>query len=270
MDQHISFFGQVFIYLGKCLRIFRSQRGWKNFISTAIILFLITFVIGDDMFLEASITKKGAFAIVCACLWTGIFNSIRSVCSERAIIKREYRTGLRISSYVVAHVLYEMILCLGECIIIIVMLFVKYRENIPEDGALINGLVELFIDFYLILVSADVTALFVSCMVRRENTAMTIMPLVLIVEMVFAGMIFELEGAAKTISAFMISRWGLATICVTVNLNELPSPVPLAENSDYTFTAAHQLQLWGLLVLFTIVFTIASILVLRQVDKDKR
>ena len=59
-----------------------------------------------------------AACVISACIWSGIFHSIRSVCRERAIVKREYRTGLRLSSYVLAHVLYETALCSAEALII--------------------------------------------------------------------------------------------------------------------------------------------------------
>ena len=41
METGASFSGQVGIYLGKCLRIFRSEKRWTCFLSTAIIVLLV-------------------------------------------------------------------------------------------------------------------------------------------------------------------------------------------------------------------------------------
>ena len=107
------------------------------------------------MFQSASDTQKGSFAIVCACIWIGIFNSIRSICAKRAIVKREHRTGLRISSYIFAHVLFEAFICLVESALITVIIFVRNLGNIPFYGILLPSFLEFFLDFYLITFCAD-------------------------------------------------------------------------------------------------------------------
>ena len=95
-EQRISGRGQIAIYLGKCFRLFQNEKQWKNFLSSFIIITIISLVTGPEMFSSYEATNKGAFAIISACIWSGLFNSIQSICRERAIIKREYRTGLRI------------------------------------------------------------------------------------------------------------------------------------------------------------------------------
>lgn len=117
-ERRISGQGQIAVYLGKCFRLFRNEKQWKNFLSSFIIIVIISMVTGPDMFNTYDATNKGAFAVISACIWSGLFNSIQSICRERAIIKREYRTGLRISSYILAHVIYEMFLCAGESLIV--------------------------------------------------------------------------------------------------------------------------------------------------------
>ena len=89
---------QIKVYFGKCWRIFKNENGWKVFISSGIITFLISLVTGADMFKGYRATRNGAFALVCACIWIGIFNSIQSVCKERDIIKREHLLSLSSAS----------------------------------------------------------------------------------------------------------------------------------------------------------------------------
>ena len=266
--ERISFTGQVRVYLGKCFRIFQNEKGWKNFIAAGLIAAIVCCVTGEDMFVTFAATQKGSFALVCACIWTGIFNSIRSVCAERAIVKREHRTGMKISAYVTAHVLYEAAVCLAECAIITAIVCLRNIANLPAFGILLPAFLELFVDFYLILLAADLLGLVVSCVVRTENAAMSAMPFVLILQMVLAGGIFELEGLMSFLSALIISRWGLASICVTANVNKMG--FFYSSENDFAYTAAHQLGLWGTMLLFIIVFTLLCIGFLGLVDRDKR
>ena len=100
-----SRFKQVGIYVGKHFRLFKNEKGWKMLIFAAVIALTVSCVLGGGVFKYDLDTTSGFFAIVSACIWIGIFNSIQAICKERAIIKREHRTGLHISAYVVSHLL---------------------------------------------------------------------------------------------------------------------------------------------------------------------
>ena len=52
---------------------------------------------------------------------------------------------------------------------------------------------------------------------------MTVMPFILIVQLIFSGSIFPLTGVAKQVSDLTISKWGQRVLCIESNLNELPS-----------------------------------------------
>ena len=265
----ISRFGQIQIYVGKCFRMFRNEKGWKVLISAAIITLIISSVTGENTFVAAQDTRNGAFALVCACIWVGIFNSIQSICRERAIIKREHRTGLHISSYMIAHMIYELVICLMETVVVTLIMYFANRDHFPETGVFFPPLLELMITFFLIIYSSDVLGLLVSGIVKNENTAMTVMPFILIVQLVMSGMIFALEGASKMIANFTISKWGVNAICVTADVNSLVGALPDYE-ADYEFSEPHLMKLWLILLAFAALYGILSIIVLEFVDRDKR
>lgn len=263
---------QIKIYTGKCFRVSLHEKGWKIFISSAIITLIICCVTSKDMFATYQDTRNGAFALVCACIWIGIFNSIQSICKERDIIKREHRSGLHISSYIVSHMIYEMVLCVIESIIVTIIIVIANSENLPETGVLCNTFLELTITFFLTIYSADALGLMVSSIVKTPNTAMTVMPFVLIIQLVMSGMIFELEGITEWIAKLTIAKWSLNAICTTANVNDMDVSMVIkaADTADYEYTIAHISQLWLLLMAFTVVYGIISILFLELVDKDKR
>ena len=91
-----GFMRQVGVCFGRCKRAFVNDRGWKVFVSVVLITLLVGMVMGEYTFVGYEDTKNGAYALVCACIWIGIFNSVRSVCRERDIVRREHRTGLNV------------------------------------------------------------------------------------------------------------------------------------------------------------------------------
>ncbi len=259
------------IYVGKCLRIFINEKQWKLFISSAIIVVIISLVTSDDMFRDIQDTRKGAFALVCACIWIGLFNSIQSIVNERDIIKREHRTGLHISSYVLAHVTFEFMLCVVEALIVMVITLIKNHSHLPPKGLILGMTLDLYLTMLLIVFSSDMLALIISCMVRRANTAMTIMPFVLIIQLVMSGMLFELEGVTDKISNLTISRWGLNAIISIANTDpDVKDGYDLADFTGCTPSGENLLQLWMIITAFTLLYILISIVLLKQVDKDKR
>lgn len=67
---------------------------------------------------------------------------------------------------------------------------------------------------------------------KSAETATSVTPYILIVELVFCGMLFELKGVLSKISYGMISRWGMEALGTTSDLNCLPLKDPEAEDKN--------------------------------------
>ncbi len=266
-EKHISRIEQVGIYTKKCFRIFKYKKGYKVFFSVALIMLLICAVTGDEMFVEADATRNGSFAIMSACIWIGIFNSIRSICKEREILKREHRTGLHISAYVISHGIYEAVICLSEAVVVLLFVLGFNFENFPQEGVFTVPILDFFITYFLIIFSADTLGIAISSVVKSENTAMTVMPFALIIQLVMSGTIFELEGIAKGISYFTTSRWGIAAICAVSRINDLGW---FYYNEEYDSTVANLTGHWMYLIIFAAAGLLISVASLELIDRDKR
>ncbi len=285
MEHRITRMAQVKIYLGKCFRLFVTEKKWKNFISTVIIMLIISMVTSEEMFKSYIDTKNGCFAVICACIWIGLFNSIQSICRERAIVKHEHRTGLHISSYIAAHAIYELVICAGEALIVTVMLCAKNLANLPAMGLALPAAMEIYLVLFLVTFGSDAIAMLISCIVKTENTAMTVMPFVLIVQMVMSGAVFALDGVAEKISDLTLSKWAINGLVAIANTSgnvyngyttpdehvfgyvDYPSPVPPSGAEPEVGTL---LGCLGIMALFTAVYLALSVLFLKRVDKDKR
>ena len=221
---HTGRMSQIGIYLGKQLRFFINENDWKVLPMAAIIAGLVGMVIRKRFWLNMEGDLIGAFAIACVAIWNGCFNSIQSVCRERGIIKREHRSGMHISSYVAAHMIYQFLLCVAQTAITM-FVFRQLDVQIPRmgGGTVTNfAIVDLGITFFLITYAADMMSLFLSSISRTTTGAMTLMPFILIFQLVFSGGVIPLPEWSRPLSNFTISNYGIKAIASISGYNELP------------------------------------------------
>ena len=216
---------QVGIYLGKQFRFFINESDWKVLLMAAIIAGLVAMVIRRRFFVNMEGALIGGFALACVAIWNGCFNSIQSVCRERAIIKREHRSGMHISSYMAAHMIYQFVLCAAQTAL---TMFVLRQLDVPIPRGYGSGIItpwricDIGISMFLISYAADMMSLFLSSISRTTTGAMTLMPFILIFQLVFSGGVIPLPEWSKPLSNFTISNYGIKAITAQGNYNELP------------------------------------------------
>ena len=213
---------QVAIYLGKMLRMFVYQSDWKVLPMASLIAGLVGLVIRRRMFVNMEGTLMGSFALVCVCIWNGCFNSIQVICRERDVIKREHRSGMHISSYIVSHMIYQALLCIAQTVLTLYVISMTGVE-FPSEGLFSPWLiVDLGISMVLISYASDMLSLWVSALSRSSTTAMTIMPFVLIFQLVFSGGMLTLPQWSEPFTHFTISNPGLKVIAAQSDINNRP------------------------------------------------
>ena len=202
-----------------------------------------------------------------------------------------------------------MFLCTMQSVITIAVLGitgVKY----PATGAVGPFIVELFITLFLITYASDVMALMISAIVKTPMAAMTVMPFMLIIQLVFAGFI-QLPETLSDVTKLMLSKWGVQGLCVISNYNDLPAVViwnkmvssgdkiklgggvslrdmlaiveeqgmrdtilqKLGEantRADFAATADNLVSGWMHLMFFAFLYAMITILFLEFIDKDSR
>ncbi len=301
---------QTGIYLGKLLRMFVYQNDWKVLPMGAFIAAVVTFVVGANMFVTQEGTFNGAFSLTCVCIWNGFFNSIQVICRERPILKREHRAGLHITAYVASHMVYQLLLCAAQAAI---TLFICNLVGVkfPTQGVVTRwGVVDMGITLLLTIYAADMFALMISALVHTTTAAMTVMPFMLIFQLVFSGAFFNLEGFAQKLTSLTISRWGMESICAIGRYNEQPmvtlwntlfkfrnveymgtKPILSVmqkieeegkmgeflqwsgqnnQNAAFASEAGNLLLNWGALVGLLLFAVIVAVISLKFIDRDKR
>ena len=299
---------QIPIFLGKHLRMFINEGNWKVLPLSGIIAYLVVYVIGPRMFINMEGTAYAAFAIACVSLWNGVFNSIQAVCKERGIIKREHRAGLHISSYLASHMIYQAGICFIQVVMTLIV-FLVFRVHLPSGSAVTGSfLLDLGITMFLVTFCSDMLGLMISCIVHSTTAAMTVMPFVLIVQLIFANFVIPLNSLGVTLSNGTISKWAIQSVCTVADYNSQESSVLMTalntmknedpesfvsrvqkvltveevnhkvgrltasqlQNPNYSFTAANVLTGWGILLAFTLLYALIGLLFLEQIDRDKR
>lgn len=308
--RHRGRFFQTLIYLGKFFRMFLFQNDWKVLPMAAVIAGLVAFSVGQNIYKTMEGTLMGTFAISCICIWNGFFNSIQVICRERAIVKREHRSGLHISAYVAAHMIYQAFLCILQVVITIGVCMLM-KVEIPHKSLITPwAVVDFGLTLFLITYCADMLALLISSFAKTTTTAMTIMPFLLIVQLLFSGAFFNLPQEAMPFTNLTATKWGLTALCAQGEYNSLPmvsvwnsalkmkdvevegeKPLltifreiesnnmrddllmktgELNQNHDYDFDPAIVLRCWIWLLMWTVVYVILTVLLLESIDKDNR
>ena len=270
---------QVSIYFSKFLRLLINKKS-LFFVSEAILLpFIISIAFNaNEVFNKYHITRTSSIMFISAALWIGLFNSVTSICNERKVIKFEYQIkGLSLPSYVAARVLTELVLCLAEAVLMIGTIVILY----PHAQGNGSQIVLFWVTLFLVIFTSDMLALLISAFVKKSSQAMTAMPLVLMVQLLFSNFLQSLDEKIPFlvwISHATITRWGTTAFFRIANMNNL---VPSQGHTDwqvyqkdgvgtYAYDLLAILGNWGVLLAFAALFIVATSLVLTSVRKDAR
>lgn len=247
----------------------------------AIASLITIWIAGENMYEHYEGTKSACFVLTSAAIWGGLFNSIQSIVKEREIIKREYIAGLRLRCYVASRAIIQFILCAVQSAILCTSFLgvkLQYGNSLPENGIVFgNVLIEYYISILLLMYAADAMGLMISCIVKKAETANVMAPYILIVQLIFSGILFTMKGSAEKLSYLMLSRWGMEALGSISDLNNLQLKIQMEipsighDTEDmFNHTAEHLYQVWGIFILFILLFVISGNLLLHRVSRDTR
>lgn len=267
---------QLFVLSSRYLKLIANdkQRLLLLLAQAPLLAVLISFVADGKQFDQYEMTKSLLFALSCSAFWVGMLNAIQEICKERNIMKREYMTGLSLSSYVISKIIVLGILSLIQSSLITGVF--SMLVGLPEEGLLMRPFVEILITTFITAISSTAMGLFVSSLFKNADRAMTVAPILLMPQILFSGLIFKLSGATEIISWMAVCRWSMEGYGTTANLNELPLRlqqegvmIPHEAEKFFKFTSLHLITAWGILIFFTLAFLILARVVLSRIGNEK-
>lgn len=231
---------------------------------------LLAFVASDSAFEIYNGTKSILFALSCAGIWVGLFNSIQEICKERIILKREYMANLRLDAYIMSKFFVQMMISVTQAILIVLVFIVTVGK--PEGILFDNPFFEIFVTMTLTIFSSSGIGLVVSAISKNSDKAMTVAPFLLIIQLLFSGILFELSSFTEKISYLTVSKWSVAALGISSNLNSLPSAGGIKRSFEdiFDFSASNLYETWIVLSVFVVLCAVISILLLRNISNDSR
>lgn len=196
-----SFFKQLFWLTVRYFNIKTNDR-----VNTLILLAQAPIIAGLVALIFNELELSVLFLMAISAVWFGTNNAAKEIVGELPIYRRERMFNLKIMPY-----LFSKILVLSFFSFLQVLLFVAIVFfTVGNDALHMNnywGYVGVM--FYLAF-SSTLLGLLVSAMVSNTEKVMTIIPIVLIPQIILSGVITAIpeDSAAEVVSYGMFSRWG--------------------------------------------------------------
>lgn len=189
-----------------------------------IIGLMLTLVAKTGIYELFAETRSILFTLVSGGIWMGLLNTIQEVNKERVILKREYMGNLKLSVYMLSKYIVQGVIAAVQAVIF-VMTFVLIKGAPQCEGLIIkNATLEMIVLIFLVIYASAGLGLLLSSITKSADRAMAIAPFVLIIQLIFSGILFELSGVTEKISYLTFSRYAMESIGTTCDLNTLEMP----------------------------------------------
>lgn len=210
--------------------------------------------------------QRSLFIVAASAIWFGIINAAREIVKEEPIYRRERAINLGVVPYVLSKVVVLGCLCIIQDYLL--LLIVGQKTGYPTHGAFFGGTTGAFGELYISLLLGSLVGLMlgllVSALAPNTDRAVSIVPIVLIPQIIFSNVIFTLSGTFGTwISYVMPARWTMEALGSSAHLH---NRFALQPHDFYVSDAGHVLGWWGALLLLAVVFFLITLFFQRRKD----
>lgn len=213
------------------------------------------------------------FIMAFAAVMFGCINAAREIVKETPIYRRERTVNLGILPYLFSKCLVLGTLCLLQSGVLV--LLVNFKAPF-QQGIFLPAPLEVYITLALTSLAGLMLGLTISALVPNTDRAMSFVPLVLIPQVIFSGVIFSLDGAAtQSLGALFAARWAMAGLGSSLGLHGDKLNVDgfsycgtLFSTCSQEQATQHLLLVW--LVLLAMILLLGGIVAYCLKRKDKR
>lgn len=227
-------------------------------------------------------SQKLLLMMALAVILLGVFAGAYEIVKEKPVYRRERMVNLRIIPYLSSKLLVLMGFGLLQCLALLVILGLKV--SFPGGGAFIPAVLEIYVTLFLSMLAGLAIGLFISALVRSANMVIYLMLVVLMVQIIFSGALFELPNSVEPVSYVTPTRWAVEGLGASVDMDFLNGRsqrhiseidgrqvnetvnAPVDFEINYDSNAGHLLQVWLLQVMFACLFFCLAALTLKRQD----
>lgn len=203
------YFRQIFTNLGIFLPLL---------LEAPILLILLIVVCKADSFTLKAVTDSNTviFLLVVMSALMGILNSYREICKEREVLAREVFGGLDVNAYALSKFVVLAVFGAGQTLILFggAALYVDFAFASPAAAYPLCWLA-----LYLTNLATVAIGLFLSALLKRSESAILPVLLIIIACVVFSDCVLVLGGAAGYLRYITPTAWGAAVLGKFTGLN---------------------------------------------------
>ncbi len=219
------------------------------------------------------------FVMAFAAVMFGCINGVRAIVREAAIYRRERMVSLRIGPYMFSKIVVLGILSLIQSAILVSIVNLKAPYH---QGIFLPVFAEIYITIALTTLAGLMIGLALSALAPNTDRAMSLIPLVLIPQVIFSGTIFELNSPLlQAIGAFFATRWSIAGLGSSIGLHADKLVVDSFSYQGTLFVSLnpasarpgaieHLVLVWAILVVMSILLGFVTAYALKRKDVLKK
>ncbi len=177
----------------------------------------------------APLALRVLFVFTCAAIWVGLSSSLQEIVKEAHIYLRERLVNLGITAYLGSKMGILTLLTVAQSLLMVVVILLGFNAPTPEP---ISWELGIFITTALTLLTSTSLGLMVSTLVKNSSQANSALPLLLLPQIIFSGVLFKIDGGASFVSWLMLSRWSVGAYGSLVDVNNMvPPPTQMPDGS---------------------------------------
>ncbi len=178
--------------------------------------------------------QKILFIMAFAAIMFGCINGAREIVKELPIYRRERTVNLGIAPYLFSKIAVLGFLCLLQSAVFVLVINIKAPFH---QGIFLPVIVEIYITMFLTAMSGLMLGLTVSALAPNNDRATSFIPILLVPQVIFSGIIFQLTSAPlQIIGSLFPIRWAMAAMGSSVGLHsQFVLPDGSTSGEDFSF-----------------------------------
>ncbi len=216
------------------------------------------------------------FLMAFSAIMFGCVNAIREFVKEGAIYKRERAVNLGILPYMFSKMAVLGVLCLFQSVVLVVLInvFDPFGHSI-----VLPPFLEVYITIVLTSFAGLMLGLMISALAPTSDRATSLVPIILIPQVIFSGAIFPLTSwGLQILAVFFPVRWSMAALGSSLGLHSETINGDQLFGNNYTYHGTlfsiysqsealrYLLLMWLALVIMILVFGVATGFFLKRKD----
>ncbi len=215
--------------------------------------------------------QKILFIMAFAAVMFGCINGAREIVKEAPIYRRERTVNLGIAPYMFSKIVVLGTLCLLQSAILVLVVNSKAPFH---TSIFLPPLLEIYITMALTSLAGLMVGLLISAIAPNNDRATSLIPLILIPQVIFSGIIFALNNPLlQFLGAFFAARWAMAGMGSTIGLHGdklgadgFSFQGTLFSSITQADAIAHLFIVWFALIVMIVVLIAAVAYFLKQKD----